>query len=185
MADTGDIYRITTEKVNLRAGPSNEASIRTALEEGDELIELQSEGPWLGVRVLSTGEEGWVYGELVEQVAQSLLDEAMPTGPFVELSGDFDRLINSVNNQLGYNMVDQVQKRENNTLQITPTREWLLYGGREAHLMAAVAFYQMWKNHQDRQPVNLVLVDDQNENYISINDAEAGPMLSIQEPRQE
>ena len=59
------------EVVNLRAGPSDESNIRGRVEQGDEVIELTSEGNWRGVRVLDTGEEGWIYGGLLEAVAQS------------------------------------------------------------------------------------------------------------------
>ena len=35
------------------------------------MIELTRDGNWIGVRVLQTGEEGWIYSGLLEQVAQS------------------------------------------------------------------------------------------------------------------
>lgn len=180
VADTGDIYRVTGEKVNLRAGPSNEADVRTTVEAGDELIELQKRGSWLGARVLGTGKEGWIYEELVERVSQSLLREGATAVPFEELSESFGSLLDSINNYLGYRLVDRVERIEDNTLRVIPTQEWLLYASREAHLMAALALYQMWKNHQDGRPVSLLLVDPQNENYITINDEESGPVLSVQ-----
>lgn len=180
VASTGDIYRVTGEKVNLRAGPSNEADVRTTVEAGDELIELQKRGSWLGVRMLGTGNEGWIYEGLVEQISQSLLREGATAVPFEELSEGFASLLETINNHLGYRLVDRVERIENNTLRVIPTQEWLLYASREAHLMAALALYQMWKNHQDGRPVSLLMVDPQNENYITINDEESGPVLSVQ-----
>ena len=65
--------------VNLRAGPSDESNIRGRVEQGDEVIELTSDGNWRGVRVLQTGEEGWIYGGLLERVAPSGLLPATGT----------------------------------------------------------------------------------------------------------
>ena len=31
------------------------------MQAGDDLIELQRQGEWVGVRVGRTGEEGWIY----------------------------------------------------------------------------------------------------------------------------
>ena len=76
--------------VNLRAGPTDASNIRGS------------------VRVLQTGEEGWVYGGLLERVAQSGLlprDAASwndGDAGFLQLSEGFDRLIRRVNGDLGY-----------------------------------------------------------------------------------
>src|SRR3954451_4820615 len=58
MAATGDLYQVTSDKANLRAGPSDNDNVRTQLGHGDQLIELRHEGNWYGVRVLRTVEEG-------------------------------------------------------------------------------------------------------------------------------
>ena len=71
-AAPGDIHRVSGQDVvNLRAGPTDASNIRGKVDQGDEVIELTREGNWIGVRVLQTGEEGWVYGGLLERVAQS------------------------------------------------------------------------------------------------------------------
>ena len=68
----GDIHRVSgADVVNLRAGPTDSSNIRGKVDQGDEVIELTREGNWIGVRVLQTGEEGWVYGGLLERVTQS------------------------------------------------------------------------------------------------------------------
>ena len=86
LAAPGDIHRVTgAEIVNLRAGPSDESNIRGRVDQGDEVIELTSEGNWVGVRVLDTGEEGWIYGGLLERVAQSGL---LPGDPGLIDEGD-------------------------------------------------------------------------------------------------
>ena len=56
LAATGDLYQVTSEKANLRAGPSDSDNVRTQLGRGEQLLELRREGNWYGVRVLRTGE---------------------------------------------------------------------------------------------------------------------------------
>lgn len=180
MADAGDVHRVTAERVNLRAGPSNDASIRSTVAAGDELIELQREGAWLGVRILGTGEEGWIYGELVSRVSQSQLSRASTAESLDDLSRNFGKLIARVDDQLGYRVVDRVERLDTDALRVVVTREWLLRAGDEAHLMTALAFYEMWRNHQDNRPVSLSLVTDRNENYLTIKDEEDGPVVTIQ-----
>jgi hypothetical protein len=181
-AAPGDVHRVTAERVNLRAGPSDESTVRSTVEQGDELVELQSEGGWLGVRVTRTGEEGWIFDDLVEQVSRSQLGEGGTEAGFQALSEDFDQLFGNVGQQLGYRLVETVEQGENNTLRIIPSREFLLYNGRDAHMTTALAIYQMWKNHQNGHPVTVVLLTDENEDYISISDESSGPRLTLQTP---
>jgi uncharacterized protein YgiM (DUF1202 family) len=184
MAAPGDTYRVTGEQVNLRAGPSEDANVRSRVKAGDELIELRREGSWLGVRVTSSGEEGWIYEDLVERVSPSTLQGGTAAGPLKELSGTFDILLSRVSDYLGYSVVEKVERVEPNTLRVTPTREWLRNGGSDGHVMAAMAFYQMWKNHQNGRPVSLVMLDDRGKDYVIITDKETGPALSINKPER-
>ena len=181
-AATGDIHRITADLANLRAGPSNDAAVRGQVDAGTDVIELRSEGGWLGVRVLDTGEEGWIFGDLVERVAPSGLAGEPGDAGFRQLSESFDRLVQSLNNQLGYPLVEQVEQTGDDALAVTPTQQWLRYGSRDAHVMATMAFYQMWKNHQNQRPVRLTLVDPEGEEYITIADEDNGPVLSLRAP---
>lgn len=188
-AATGDIHRvINADVVNLRAGPSNESNVRGTVERGDEVIELTQDDNWFGVRVLRTGEEGWIFGDLLEPVARTTLGpEGMERAPApavedvgsLRLSEGFNRLIRSINADLGYPVVEEVEQPEEDLLRVVPSSEWLINGSREAHLMAAAAIYEMWKNHQNRAPVRLVMVDDQGRDYITIADDDAGPQLSV------
>ena len=68
-AGPGDLHEITAELANLRASPSDAASVRDRLEGGTEVIELRRDGGWFGVRVVDTGQEGWVWGEHLQQGA--------------------------------------------------------------------------------------------------------------------
>jgi hypothetical protein len=186
-AAPGDIHRVTgAEVVNLRAGPSDESNIRGRVEQGDEVIELTSEGNWLGVRVLPTGEEGWIYGGLLEQVTQTGLlggaAAAAEPGGFRQLSEDFDSLIQRVNGGLGYRMVEKASVASDGALHVVPTPAWLRAGSRDSHLMAALAFYEMWKNHQNGRPVTMVMEDAGGADYIRIADGGAGPELAITAP---
>jgi uncharacterized protein YgiM (DUF1202 family) len=189
LAAPGDIHRVAgADVVNLRAGPSDESNIRGRVDQGDEVIELTGEGNWVGVRVLDTGEEGWIYGGLLERVAASgllpgdpgLMDEG--DGGFLQLSEGFDRLIRRINRGFGYRMVEQAAAVGDGVLQVTPTPAWLRAASRDSHLMAALAFYQMWKNHQNGRPVTMVMTDDQGADYIRIADGERGPELALAAP---
>jgi hypothetical protein len=189
LAAPGDIHRVSgAEVVNLRAGPTDASNIRGRVDQGDEVIELTRDGNWVGVRVLQTGEEGWIYGGLLERVAQSGLvpgDGGTGSGGdagFLQLSEDFDRLIRRVNDNLGYAMVEEAAPVADGVLQVQPTAAWLRSGGRDAHIMGALAFYQLWKNYQDGRPVTLVMTDEQGQDYIRIADGDLGPELAIAAP---
>ena len=182
LAAPGDIHRIAgADLVNLRAGPSDQTNIRGRVEQDDEVIELTREGSWVGVRVLETGEEGWIFAGLLETVAPSGLSPgtAGTDAGFLQLSESFDVLMRRINTQLGYPVVDTVEQTGDGTLRIVPTRQWLRDGSREAHMMAAAAIYQMWKNHQNSAPVGVVMADASGEDYITIRDEATGPSLSI------
>jgi uncharacterized protein YgiM (DUF1202 family) len=140
-AAPGDIHRVAgAEVVNLRAGPTEASNIRGTVEQGDEVIELTREGNWIGLRVLRTGEEGWIYVGLLEQVAQSGLLPGGAEGSggdagFLRLSESFDRLMRRVNGDLGYALVEEAAPVAEGVLQVRPTTAWLRSGGRDAHLM--------------------------------------------------
>jgi uncharacterized protein YgiM (DUF1202 family) len=189
LAAPGDIHRVTgADVVNLRAGPSDESNIRGSVHAGDEVIELTRDGNWIGARVLPTGEEGWIYGGLLEQVAASGLVPGDPVAwsgrdaGFMQLSESFDHLIRRFNGDLGYRMVDDVVQTGDGVLQVKPTPAWLRAGSRDAHMMGALAFYQLWKNHQNGRPVALVMTDDRGEEYIRIVDGDLGPELAMVAP---
>ena len=188
-AAPGDIHRVSgADVVNLRAGPTEASNIRGRVDQGDEVIELTRDGNWIGVRVLQTGEEGWIYSGLLERVAQSLLlpgDGGTGAGGdagFLQLSEGFDRLIRRVNDDLGYALIEDAAPVADGVLQVRPTAAWLRSGGRDAHVMGALAFYQLWKNYQDGRPVTLVMTDEQGQEYIRIADGDLGPELAIAAP---
>ena len=181
-AASGDVHRVTAERVNLRAGPSDTSNVRSTVEQGEELVELRSEEGWLGVRVARTGEEGWIFSDLVEEVSRSQLGEGGADAGFQALSRDFDNLVGDLGQQLGYRLVETIEQPGENTLRVTPSSEFLLYGGRDAHMAIGLAIYQMWKNHQNGQPVAVTLLDDENESYISITDEASGPQLTLEAP---
>jgi hypothetical protein len=182
VAAPGDIHTVTNaDLVNLRAGPSDETNVRGRVEQGDEVIELTREGNWVGVRVLRTGEEGWIYGGLLETKVRSGLDPSVQGGDagFSTLSDNFDRLIRGINGKLGFPIVESVEQVSANALRITPTSEWLLNGSREAHMMAVAAIYEMWRNHQNSAPVAVTMLDAFGEDYVSITDESTGPSMSV------
>lgn len=181
MAAPGDVYKVTGERVNLRATPSDQSAVRGQVLQGDELIELAQQGRWLGVRVARTGEEGWVFGELVRRVAQSTLGRRVSAAGFGKYSRDFDGLIEAINTELGYPMVAAIDTGPNNTLRVTPTAEWMLNTGRDAKLYAALALYQMWKNVSGGRPANLAMLLN-GANYLTVNDTNTGPAFAFEPP---
>lgn len=181
-AAPGDTYKVTGEKVNLRSAPSDQASIRSTVTEGDQVIALREEGKWLGVRVLKSGEEGWIFSDLARREAQSTLGgpaatTAAQTG-LGRFSPGFDRLVGRIGDQLGYGMVDRIEQGPNNTLHVTPTQEWLYNTSRDAKLYAALALYEMWKNYNNGRPVNLAL-GGAGADALTIGDTGNGPELGL------
>ena len=181
VAATGDVLKVTAERANLRAGPSDKAQQRGQVQAGDDLIELQRQGEWVGVRVGRTGEEGWIYSKLVQLASASTLSrEAAPSG-FKNLSPGFDTLVRSIDDRNGYRMVERVDT-DNRTLRVTPTREWLRYGDGQAHVLGALAMYEVWKSSQNQQPVTVLLLDEEGREYVSIADGASGPALKVRSP---
>ena len=188
-AAPGDIHRVAhAETVNLRAGPSNESNVRGTVQQGDEVIELTRSDNWLGVRVLRTGEEGWIFGPLLEPVSTTTLGNGAPVATedagFLRWSEGFNRLLGKLNADVGYPMAKKVEQPEADLLRVVPTREWLLNSGRDVQLMTAVAIYEMWKNHQNGGPVRVMVTDAQGHDYISIVDQDSQPQLSIAPPER-
>jgi uncharacterized protein YgiM (DUF1202 family) len=176
-AATGDTIRVVGERVNLRAGPSDSANVRTQVLQGEQLLELRREGNWYGVRVLRTGEEGWIFGNLVEPTATSALggsEAGLAASGFQDLSRDFDRLVGTLARRYGFPLFENVRQAGDNTLEATLTPQWLRAGSDREHLLAATAVYQMWKNHQNSGPVRVVLLDPGGKRYIAIDDTQ-GP----------
>ncbi|WP_448206130.1 SH3 domain-containing protein [Azospirillum sp. sgz302134] len=179
-ASPGDIHTVTGEKVNLRAAPSDDASIRSTVGRGDEVIELKQEGNWLGVRSLRTGEEGWVFADLVKRRTPSTLSGAVAPSEagFGRISSGFDNLLANINSQLGYRFAERVEQTANGGLRVIPTQEWLYNTSREAKIYAALALYEMWKNHNNGRPVNVAL-GSPNASAIGIEDTNRGPELAF------
>ena len=179
LAAPGDVHRVVAERANLRAGPSDANNVRSQLERGEELVELRREGDWYGVRVTRTGEEGWIFGNLVERVSQSTLGEPeQPSAGFLELSESFDKALRGINSALGQPFARGVRQAEGNALRVTVDEGWLRATSRDAHLMTALAVYQMWKNHQNNAPVRVVLLDGERP-YVTIADEANGPRLTV------
>lgn len=185
LAATGDLHRVTSERANLRAGPSEANNVRAQIERGEQLIELKEANGWYGVRVLRTGEEGWISGSLLERVSQSTLGQGpeQASAGFLDLSEGFDRALRGINAMTGHPVVREVRQAEGGTLRVTPADDWLRATSRDAHLMTALAVYQMWKNHQNNAPVRVVLLDGR-DSYITIADENGGPRVTVAGPSQ-
>jgi hypothetical protein len=155
--------------------------VRSKVERGDELIELRRERGWLGVRVVRTGEEGWIFQDLVERIARTQLGAvALPDVGFRELSPEFNDLVAGFGEELGYAVVDKVEMTGGDALRVTPSSNFLLNAGRDAHMALAMAIYQLWKNHQDQRPVRLDFNGPGGGPYIAIEDLQSGPRWSVE-----
>jgi hypothetical protein len=179
-AAPGDLYKVSGERVNLRSGPSDGTTVRSTVERGDELIELRRERGWLGVRVVRTGEEGWVFQDLVQRVARTQLGAPVIDAGFQELSPPFNQLISGLGEELGYSVIDKVEMAGGDALRIAPSTNFLVNAGRDAHMALAMAVYQLWKNHQNQRPVRLDFVGLDGAPYIAIEDIDSGPSWSIE-----
>jgi uncharacterized protein YgiM (DUF1202 family) len=169
--------KVTADRVHLRTGPSDDANVRSVVEPDQKLIELRHENGWIGVRVANTGEEGWIDSDLLTQTAQSGLGGGGGGGgPFEQFSRSFNNLMTKANDTVGYPLVDKVQRYGAQTLRITPTAKWLLEGSRGSHLMGTLSFYEMWKNPENDNPVTVVLLDRDNNPYITARTPRMGPM---------
>lgn len=185
-AAPGDVHTVTSEKVNLRAGPSDSANVRSTVSRSDELVELRKEGEWLGVRVVRTGEEGWIFSDLVRRkTASTLSGEGAARAPkreevagFERLSPAFDTLVRRINEQFGYRFAEKVEAGNNGTLRVVPTDAWVYNTSRDAKIYATLAVYQMWKNYNNGRPVSVVLGGDERER-ITIGDSGDAPDLAL------
>lgn len=190
LAAPGDVHRVTGERVNLRAGPSDNTNARGQVARGDELLELTRQGDWVGVRAVDTGIEGWIYGGLTEIAARSTLgggqgagDRGQPeprTAGFESISPEFDTLLASIGQQMGMRLFETVERGDDGTLRLTPTQRFLAGAGQEAHMLAALAAHQMWKNFNNGRPVTVAMTGDRGRDYLSLSDAGAeGPVMEI------
>ncbi|MBP2229614.1 SH3 domain-containing protein [Azospirillum agricola] len=182
LAAPGDVHSVTGEKVNLRAAPSDDASVRSTVTRGDEVVELKQDGNWLGVRVLRTGEEGWLFSDLVKRRTASTLGGAAAAGPaqagFGRIAPGFDGLVASISDHLGYRFADKVEQTGNGALRVVPTQDWSYNTSRDAKMYAALALYQMWKNYNNGRPVTVAL-GPQGASAITIEDSAKGPELVL------
>lgn len=194
-AAPGDVYEVSgAEKVNLRAGPSQEANIRATVTRGEDLLELEQEGEWLGVRVLTNAQEGWIHSGLVERKASSTLrsgelETAEPPSEkpaaakdagFAKLSPHFNSLIADLDQRFGFPSMETVDRKDDRLI-ITPTKRWLYGTSRETKTMTAVAIYEMWKSYNNGRPVTVSVRASANdtEDLIEIADGNDGPTLTV------
>ena len=179
-AAPGDVYRVTAEKANLRAGPSDNADIRDTVSGGAQVVELRRDGDWYGIRVLDSGQEGWIYGELLDRVQGSSLGSDSSGDGFSSIDDDFHQLIGQVGSRLGTELVQSVST-DGETLTMTPTSSWLRASGQDAQVFAVLAIYQMWRA-QHGGPVVVVLLNEMGKDYITVDGTGNGaPRLSVNE----
>lgn len=183
-AAPGDVHAVTAEKANLRAAPSDDAAVRSTVTRGEEVVELRHDGAWIGIRVVRTGEEGWIFGDLVKRRTASTLsggttgtDTAEAAG-FQRLSPRFDSLVSGLNQQFGYRFAETVEQGADGALRVVPTDAWVFNTSREAKIYAAVALYEMWKNYNNGRSVSVSL-GQAGATAITVADGKDGPELNL------
>lgn len=67
MAAPGDLLETSRTNVNVRADPTTEAAIVTRINSGDRMFEVRSEGDWYLVELPDIGQQGWIYGPLLDR----------------------------------------------------------------------------------------------------------------------
>ncbi len=75
-AASGDL-EVTASVVNIRSGPSTSHQIIGTVKKGDRMTRLNQTSDWYNVR-LANGQTGWIFGLLVQPVANGSVAESAP-----------------------------------------------------------------------------------------------------------
>lgn len=73
---SGDL-EVTASVVNIRSGPSTSHQIIGTVKKGDRMTRLNQTSDWYNVR-LANGQTGWIFGLLVQPVANGSVAESVP-----------------------------------------------------------------------------------------------------------
>ena len=79
-----DFLVVTSDGVNVRFAPSEHARIRARAHRNQRVVALERQGSWVHVRVVRTGQEGWIYGSLLAPPG----GEPLPLGVVAEPKAD-------------------------------------------------------------------------------------------------
>ena len=63
----GDVYKVTASTLNLRSGPSTSYAVIKELPFGTLVSLLSTEGVWLQIKVVSSGETGYVHSSYIKK----------------------------------------------------------------------------------------------------------------------
>ncbi len=81
-AATGDALIVTGDGVNVRSGPSGDASVRMRVYHNQQVIELEREGSWVRAEIAGTdGQEGWIHSSLLAAPDASAPDQTPVRAP--------------------------------------------------------------------------------------------------------
>lgn len=84
-AASGDL-EVTASVVNIRSGPSTSHQIIGTVKKGDRMTRLNQTSDWYNVR-LANGQTGWIFGLLVQPVANGSVAESAPPTEQANASG--------------------------------------------------------------------------------------------------
>jgi hypothetical protein len=79
LAGAGDTLVVTGDSVNVRAGPSTNAPVKTRLRQDQQVMELQRQGDWVRAEIAgSGGQDGWIHSSLLAPPEEPLSTTAPP-----------------------------------------------------------------------------------------------------------
>jgi hypothetical protein len=81
-AATGAALIVTGDGVNVRSGPSGDASVRMRVHRNQQVIELQREGSWVRAEIAGAdGQEGWIHSSLLAEPGDAPPDQGPVRAP--------------------------------------------------------------------------------------------------------
>lgn len=131
-AAPGDVVEVTSERVNLRAGPSTQTDVVGQASAGDRLVERRREGAWIEARAEAGGATPvWIHASLVRPVpgAKAAPPAARPsTGGGGASLVRFRSAIDGLNQQSrqagGVAYYESVEETEPGTVRIKVGKAW-------------------------------------------------------------
>jgi hypothetical protein len=92
LAAPGDALVVSSELVNVRAGPGMEYGVRLQVNRNQPAVELAREGEWVRLKLTDPAAEGWIHQSLLEtatggQPTGASANREAPAGPEIARSG--------------------------------------------------------------------------------------------------
>jgi len=129
-AAPGDVFEVTSARVNLRAGPSTQDAVVGQAVQGDRLVERRREGEWIEVRLREGADSPvWIHTSLVRRAAAPAaggVDAPAAAGgsPLAQFRGAIDGLNQQSRQRGGVAYYEGVEETGPGTVRITVGKAW-------------------------------------------------------------